>query len=104
MLGHPATASRNDKSRSRGDVEKVGPIAAGTHNIHQGFAGNRNPGGQFTHHHYRRGNLIQGLAFQAHCHQESAYLRVAGLTGHDLTHDALHLIEGKIAAVSQLGK
>ena len=104
VFGHAPAGGGDHEAGGGGYIEQIGAIATGADDVHHVFAVDRHRARQTAHHHHGAGDLVQRLPLHAQTHQEGPDLRVSGLAGHDLAHDALHVLEGEVLAVGDSGQ
>ena len=86
MLGNGNAAGSNDESRSGGDIEGVGAVAAGTYDLQNVHVVEKffSVG---SHGSCGSGDLVDGLALHGKSREISGLLHVAGGIFHDLIHN-----------------
>jgi hypothetical protein len=105
VLGHPGAGGGGHEGGGGGDVEGVGGVAAGAAGIHQaeGFR-HRHLGGEFPHHHGGGGDLADGLLLDSQSGDEGGDHHRAHFAGHDLAHEAEHLVVEDLAMLDDAGQ
>ncbi len=90
MFRDPATRRSDYKTGSSGDIEKIGAVASGTHNIHQVWSVNFYTTGIFTQNLHTTGDFIYAFAFHTQTQKKCSNLHIRGSGRHDLAHDLNH--------------
>ena len=95
MLGHRHASGGDNESRGGRDVERIGPITSGPHDlervhvVEQTHTVGPHPGGTGS-------DLVDGLSLDGQSGQKGGHLDLAGLAAHDLIHDGGGGIIGKV--------
>ena len=104
VLGHLHAACRRHQAGGGGDIEAVGVVAAGAHDLKDLHA-RVHLGGVVPHGGGAAGDLVGGLrpgALGGEGRQERGVLGGSGLAAHDLVHDGVGLVVGQVLLVDDL--
>ena len=98
VLGNLHAPRRRHQGGGGGDIEALGVVASGAHDLKEVHAG-VHPGGVGAHGGGAAGDLVGGLrpgAFGGEGRQKGGVLGGGGLAAHDLIHDGVGLAIGEV--------
>ena len=100
VLAHLGPRSRSHKHGAGGNVEGVGTVAAGAHDIHQmARVAHVHLGGKLAHHLRSGGNFANGFLLHAQAGEDGGRHQGRHLTAHDQAHEVQHLVMKNFAVL-----
>ncbi len=93
MLGDPGAGTRGDEHGRGRDIERLGRVTAGAHDVEQRFViGHLDPGRELAHDLRRGRDLAHRLLLDAKTDGQRGDHHRRRLAAHDLAHDREHLV------------
>jgi hypothetical protein len=102
VLGHLRSPGRDDETRRRRHVEKVGTVTTGAHEIDEVRAPDIDRCRHVAHDCRRAGDLVNRFSLDAQGDQQRADLCIRGVSGHDLPHDRHHGVALEVLTLDHL--